>query len=308
MKISNYLCFVVGEQPEKMSRLHESTLRRIRTFAIAIHIPVAIWAVTSYLIASRIFELSNATSFLTAMFCSTLIYLVERIVLATPKAWYVMLGRLFIGVIISVLGASAFDLIVFEREIASQLRDAGATKIAREQGSAVERQDRLVAQKKADWHAAMEKANCEANGTCGSRVRSIGPVYRQLARQAETLRSDFLAAQTALRDMQEQHAAALVQWRQSNQALDEAGLLERVEALHQFISRNQTAFAAWVLLFSLVLAFELMVVLAKWVFSDTVDDYLVGVREQLSRQQADDYVEAIRSPTRHAQHLLGVQA
>jgi hypothetical protein len=62
------------------------------------------------------------------------------------------------------------------------------------------------------------------------------------------------------------------------------------------------------LLFVLVLSFELMVVLAKFVFTETVDDYLAGVRETLSRQQADDYLEALRSPTTQARYLLNMQA
>jgi hypothetical protein len=44
MNFSNYLCAVVGESPERVARLHDSTRRRLKTFAIALHIPVTLWA------------------------------------------------------------------------------------------------------------------------------------------------------------------------------------------------------------------------------------------------------------------------
>jgi hypothetical protein len=57
MTMSNYLCHIVGEQPERVARMHASTVKRTKAFAIAIHIPVMLWAVTGYVIASKIFEL-----------------------------------------------------------------------------------------------------------------------------------------------------------------------------------------------------------------------------------------------------------
>jgi hypothetical protein len=93
MIISNYLCHVVGEQPARAARFHPSTLRRIKAFAIAIHIPVLMWAVTGFVIASQIFKLDDLQSGAVAFFCAGLIYLVERLVLATPDCIAVRAGR-----------------------------------------------------------------------------------------------------------------------------------------------------------------------------------------------------------------------
>ena len=38
MTMSNYLCHIVGEQPERVARMHASTVKRTKAFAIAIHI------------------------------------------------------------------------------------------------------------------------------------------------------------------------------------------------------------------------------------------------------------------------------
>lgn len=304
MSISNYLCHVVGEQPEKVAKLHESTQRRLRAFAIAIHIPVTLWIVTGYLIASRVFHLESGVAAGVAAFCAVLVYLVERLVLAAPKAWFVNPGRLLIGIVISVLGASAVDLVVFEREVVLQLRASGEARITREFDAALKAQRTEVETRKTDWLRAREAASCEANGTCGSRVRSVGPVYREMARQAEILRRDYDSSLVKLSQIEDERSRTLDEWRNSPRAIEEAGLLSRVEALHHYTVNNTAALVAWALFFVLVLCMELMVVLVKLVFGETVDDQIIRIREELSMHRAQSYLEAATSPYAGARRLI----
>jgi hypothetical protein len=302
--ISSYLCHVVGETPQRAACFHASTVRRTKAFAIAIHIPVLLWGVTGFVIASRIFNQSDAVATSVALFCSGLIYLVERLVLATPKVWFVNVSRVFIGLVISILGASTVDLVMFEREISEQLLISGENTLLAEHAAllAVHAQD--VGQKKADWLKIQEAANCEANGTCGSKLRSVGPVYRELARQAELLRQEYMAAQNQLAIATQNKSQALAQWRAAPPTGEKAGLLARVQALHEYTTQNTAALLAWILFFTLVLFFELMVVLSKLVFGDTVDDELDSIRERISQQKARDYLEAVTSPVAGARALI----
>jgi hypothetical protein len=302
--ISRYLCRVVGEQPEQLARKHNSTIRRTIAYAIAIHLPVTLWAVMGYLIPSRVFGVGPDASAAIAVFCAGLIYMVERLVLAMPKVWYVNVARLCIGFVVAALGASMVDLVIFERELTVQLRADGETRIAGEFDRKLAEQQQAVEQKKADWLKGQEAANCEANGTCGSRIRSVGPVYRELARQAGLLRSDYDAAQSHLTALADERVHAIAEWRDSPKALEEAGLLARVEALHRYTASNPMAMTAWLLFFLLVLFFELMVVFAKLVFGETVDDRLDRIREELSDHKAKSYLEAVTSPLAGARELL----
>ncbi len=304
MTISNYLCHVVGEQPGKVARFHPSTVRRIKAFALAIHIPVLMWAVTGFVIASQIFQLDDVASGAVAFFSAGLIYLVERLVLATPKAWFVNVVRVLIGVVIAVLGASTVDLVIFDREVTQQLLQTAEARLRAEHEQASAAQAQLVAQKKADWEKAQAAANCEANGTCGSKLRSVGPVYRELARQADVLRQDYVTAQAQWAQLQSQQAQAIEAFRAAPQVVEKAGLLARIEALHQYTSSNTAAFVAWCMFFALVLFFELMVVLSKLVFGETVDDELDRIREHISQQKARDYMQAVTSPVMGARQLI----
>ena len=304
MCVSSYLCRVVGEDPVEAKKFHASTQQRLKAFAFAIHIPVALWAATGYLIAARVFELDDRTSIGVAFCAALLIYIVERLVLSTPKSIVVNIGRVLIGLVIATLGASAVDLVVFEREVEAQLRAAGEEKIRSEFDKKIAIQIEDVAQKKADWLQAQSSANCEADGTCGSRVRSVGPVYRKLAAHANALRQDYETSSLTLKTLRQDKESEIEVWRTSPKVLRDAGLLTRIEALHSYTFAHPAALAGWGLLFSLVLALELMVVLSKMVFGETVDDQISRVREEVSQFRALSYREAITSPLAEARRLL----
>jgi len=302
--VSNYFCHVIGESPEKVARFHASTVRRTKAFAIAIHIPVVLWAVTGWVIATQIFHLHMAAAMGVAVLCAALIYMVERLVLATPKVWTVNLVRVFIGLVISILGASTVDLVIFDREITEQLRSAGEAKLMAEHDAGIGKLELAVAQQKRDWQKVQDAANCEANGTCGSKVRSVGPVYRELAQQAEFQRVAYTDAQAKLNVARDAKAQALADWRAAPPDTDTAGILARVQALHEYTTQHTAAMVAWVLLFSLVLFLELTVVLSKLTFGQTVDDELEVIRERISQQKARAYMEAVTYPAPQARSMI----
>lgn len=293
-----YLCRVIGEPVDRLARLHRSTITRIVAFGLAIHIPVTVWGLTGGAIAWRIFGMPTELAVMVGLVCATLIYWVERLVLVTPRTWYVNVVRLAIGMIVAILGASTVDLVIFEREVNQQLRATEEGKLNARYATEVEAQRRAVMAAKLDWDSATAAANCEANGTCGSRRPSTGPIYRELAKQAETRRLDYLAAQRKLDQIDSAWRHAADTARTDPQILEQAGLLGRIEALHQFTSSNKPAFVAWLLLFLLMCLFEAMVILVKLMFGETVDDHLDRVREDVAAHNATEYLEAMTSPLR----------
>lgn len=303
--VSRYLCLVVGESPQRAARFHASTLQRTYAFAIAIHIPILLWAVMGYLLASRMFHSSDETAAVISLMCAALIYLVERLVLATPKGWLVNVIRVLMGIVISILGASTVDLFIFEREIIQQLLQKQEAALVAEHGTQEAEIILNLTQKKKDWMQVQEAANCEANGTCGSKVRSVGPVYREIARQANLMRKEYTEAQAHLAELQQANRKALEQWRANPPSADTAGLLARVQALHEYTTQNPAALVAWGLFFILVLLLESMVVFCKMVFSDTVDDEIDHIREKISRQRARNYMDAVTSPAAEVLSMVG---
>lgn len=304
MQVSKYLCAVIGETPQSINKQSKSSRTRAVAFAYAIHIPVILWSVTGFIIAKNIFKLDFEPSLLVSAFCALMIYLVERLVISMPKAWYINIGRLAIGLIIAILGASTVDLIIFDREVTQQLVRNGERRIQGQFNDEVKRQKIEVEERREDWSKAKAAANCEANGTCGSGTRNLGPVARELLRQATVMGEEYKAAAKVLEMIRGERDAAVATYRLNPTGVEEAGLLERVRALHQYTKRHKAAFAFWVLFFLLVLSFELMVIAVKFAFGETVDDKTAKLKEMLDQKKAENYFETVNSPVFKANQVL----
>jgi len=294
MTLYNYLSSVVGIAQSR--KLHPSTRRRVTAFGLAIHIPVAVWALTGFVTASQIFEQTILVSVSCGLACSILIYFVERLVLETPTSWVINFIRFCLGIVVAVLGATTVDLALFDREISQQLKSTGEAGIKIDFDKRINEAEETVLERKRDWLEAQKLAECEANGTCGSRRASVGPVYRELSRQANTLRDDYLATIKDLESLRASRQKTLAEWASSDIAIRQAGLLARIKALKDYIHGDPVALGAWGIFFFLMVALELMVVFAKWAFGSTVDDEIERIREKLSEQRAKSYYDSVTSP------------
>lgn len=302
MNITNYMFHIVGENPESLKKWHRVTIDRTKAFAIAIHIPVLLWALTGYVIASTIFALDTIPSSVVAVFCSLLIYLIERIVIATPKKWYVNVLRLLIGIVIAVLGASTVDLVIFDKEVSYQLKKTEEVRINNDYDKQINHQTQTLLTKKADWLKAQSAANCEANGECGSKTKQLGPIYKALKSHADLLQADYAKSQSELETLKKDKEHKLDSSQKN--IIGESGLLARIEALHKYTMENKAALVGWSLFFALILFFELIVVLAKLVFGETVDDRIEKAREELTENRVKTYKETMGSPIYGANKLI----
>jgi hypothetical protein len=275
---TSYSCRIIGEDPTRFANLHLSTRDRIKAFSFAIMIPVILWAITGFVIATEIFNIESYGALAIGAVCALFIYMIERIVLVTPKNWGTNIIRLLIGLIIAILGSTTFDIVIFDKEITTQLIQSEKIRLnvdfVKEQVLYTDQ----IAQKKTDWLTAQNAASCEANGTCGSKNRSVGPIYRQLSNHAELLRQDYLMMQDKLDQLSSQKEKLI----NNSPAITakQSGILTRIEALHQFIHHNTYALIAYILFFGLILFFELMVVITKIAFKETVDDQLNALKEK----------------------------
>jgi len=300
-----YFAAVIGEPRERLHRLHTSTIARIKAFALAMHLPVALWGLQGYFIARKLFQQSPEIAIGVALGCIAFVYLIERLVLATPKCWLVNGFRISMGMIVAVLGASLADLVIFEREVNEQLTYQYRADIDQDFGKRIAAQEVIVASLRNEWDKAQAAATCEANGTCGSGRVSVGPIYKELARQAEIRRNDMLQATEALRQEKARWALEARHTEHPDVVAARAGLLARIEALHHYVRHHEAAFAAWMLFFLLVSCVEGLVLVMKFAFGETVDDRIERAREALSDHRLRDYVGAATSPLYEAHLQIG---
>lgn len=299
-----YVATATGVPTERLQGYHASTRERTHAYALALPIPMIIWAVSSFVVACSLFGLGPATSLAVSSLCALLIFLVERLVMISPRKWYVSICRLFIALLTAVLGACAFDLVLFAPEIEGQIRTEAREKVEKHYEARLSKQETQVSQKKADWLTAQEAASCEADGTCGTRRGGPHKVWREKDRQAKQLRQDYLDAAQALRNLHAEMDTKVSEMATATSVLNDAGLLARLEALHRYTVHHPAAMAAWLMLFMLMVGLETVIILIKHAFGETVDDHIERSRERLHRHQVSEYVEARFSPEARARLLI----
>jgi hypothetical protein len=296
MAISSYLCRVVGESPARVAKLHATTIKRSRAFAIALHIPVLLWWITGFMVAWKIFQLEVAWSAGVAVVCASLIYAIERLVILAPKRRAIAIVRGMIGLLIATLGALTFDLVIFDREVTAQLRDNAQVTIEKNYQEKIAKQEKLVKDRRQAWQAAEDKANCEANGTCGSGIRSTGPIYKNLKEIANFEKTQYLAADAELSRLTQEHSTAVLQLRQGRMVTEQAGLLDRIAAFHQRVMNDWTMLSVAGLFFFFIFMLELMVLFVKQAFGETIDDKIEAIHASIQERKAIDYQQTLLSP------------
>uniref|UniRef100_UPI004047B4A4 DUF4407 domain-containing protein n=1 Tax=Orrella sp. TaxID=1921583 RepID=UPI004047B4A4 len=302
--MNKYFCFILGEDREEFRGWHSSTLARAKAYAISIHLPLLIWLVIGYLLSVRIFGLSDQAGLIVSAICGITIFLIERLVITAPKSIAVTIGRLVIALVVGIIGSVGFDLVIFDKEVNEQLKVSANQELSDRYKILIDNQVAEVEERRNQWKLAEEKAQCEANGTCGSGVRSIGPLYREAKRHADVLREDLQRAEQQLQTIKANFAVESSSLETDGTISSSAGLLARIKALHQYVFTDAVTIAAWVMLFLLVTCIELMVVFVKLAFGETVDDQIARLKAQVRIHKANRYASAVMSPYAEANELM----
>ncbi|MEJ8849196.1 DUF4407 domain-containing protein [Variovorax rhizosphaerae] len=303
MSISSYLWLAAGEQPDSVRKWHRSSQRRFAAFGMAIHIPVVLWLVTGYLLASTIFGLSVGASAGVAFGCALLIFMVERLILAVPSSKPVYVFRLLMGLLIAFIGASTVDLVLFEKEISKELQASQESAITQKYDKLKAAQLLVVRETKDDWDAAVAAATAEANGRGGSGRRGAGPLVDRLVKEAELRRQMHEVAKAALQQLHPDMQAEIAKAKGS--ALQDAGLIERLVALHAYLGGKPFGIGAWVVFFGFMALLEFMVVVTKLAFTnETTEEAVERCREEIARHKANTYRKQVTSDTYEAERLI----
>jgi hypothetical protein len=212
--------------------------------------------------------------------------------------------RILLAVIVAFLGAAAVDLVIFDKEIAVGLLSDAKTNLQREYEERIKLQAAEVLRRNNIWQAAENAAQCEANGKCGSGRANRGPIYQAAKQLANTLKEEYKAADSELIALKSEWEAKTKRLESTDISLSRAGLLTRLQALHDYITVHPMAALTWALFLGLMLLMELMVVIVKFAFKETVDDKLELIREEVSEVKGKSYLEALKSPVAGAHQLL----
>ncbi len=261
-----------------LARFQSVRNRRI-ALRCAFQLPVIIWAVSTYALARQVFDVGVVGSLAASAAVGYVVAVVETMLVASPRSAWLFVARLILTLVMSILGATALDIALFEKDIAAQIRASAEAAYAKKREPEVTALLKQVEQKKTDWQKALDKANDEAqcrgsgSGRCG-----LGKIAAELLTQAGIKREDYQQAEQALQTLR----AAIKQGSITAglAAPRNAGVLGRVTAFHDFVRDNPPAFWLWILLLTMLSFLESSVLIVRYVGGESLAERVERLEEK----------------------------
>ncbi|MBS1517928.1 MAG: DUF4407 domain-containing protein [Bacteroidetes bacterium] len=263
-------CIITGDEHRNVVNETPESIKKIKLSAMVIFIPVFIWTVQGFLILTQLIRTSILQAIAGTIIISALIFTVERAILMMKGGKGIFGARIFLGILIALIGALTMDEIIFRTDVDRQLEENNrryAEEEIRKWES--ENMNKINLQKETADNYAQKKDDAmkiyleEINGTGGTGRRGVDIVAKEKYKIYSEAGDDYAAEKLKLERMNSDYENEKNLFRSKLENSASFGLLHRIEALFDLISKN-TVMAVFMTIFTLIfLILDLMVVIVK---------------------------------------------
>jgi len=164
-----------------------STRQSRKAFCLSVPIPVLIWAGTTFLVTSHLFDLPRWICGLSALIAGTTVLTIELLIVVCPPSPLVTRVRVTIALIVALIGSTLLDSILNQREANKELRIEWQTKVEESFEPRLAEAVSLRDAMKTALEETRRAAEAEGNGKGGTIRKGCGSACRQLESRAQAL-------------------------------------------------------------------------------------------------------------------------
>ena len=291
----HFSCLVTGDDYQMVKKETPASKKKIVSLVSALFIPVTMWIINVVLVALQVLESSLTAAILSGLIAGMLIFFIERNIIMSNGSKVIMAFRIFLGLIIALLGSLAFDEIIFKNDIDQKLAKnkielVHATKeeIRTGYGLMIEAQEQSLSKKYLTWQASLKAVADEADGSGGSKTRGVDIItrekekiaiinegeYRNAVDQLEKLKSE---CQTEENNVGEQVESSFSQ----------NAMLFRIKALFELVLEDPWMMLVYCLVTLFLFFLEFIVVLLKLYLPMTNYEKKIQLIEQIGQKSFD---------------------
>jgi len=304
---TRFKCFIVGWNPEILKNCSEASYKALKKYASSILILLFIWGATGYTFAQRYLSVHTWWGCaLTALIFMIIVIQIERqVILTVGKNKWIVRFRTLLAILMALIGSTILDQIIFKNDVEKVLVDLRADKINEISGKRqktmqieinklnliIDSLD-VINSKLNDEVAkrptiAVTNVTTEKNpvlnqdGTKTTNTKTIVSTQHVANTRIEQIKSNTATidkCRSRLDELYNQKINVEVTVRKELEA--NAGFLEELKAMIVLISSETLAGVFYFLLFTFILALELLVVVSKT--KDITCDYDLVVEHQLN--------------------------
>lgn len=288
-----FASMISGDDYQLLKSDTPSSRKKVNTLVSVLFLPVTMWFINVLLLATGVLKGSWPMALIAALVASGIIFMVERSIIMSNGSKTVMVFRVFLGLLIAILGSIAFDEVIFKRDIDQQM-ELNKEILTKEAEESVDQsyqeklasQDQLVLAKYALWVQSLEKASKEADGTGGSGVRGVNDITRiKMSIAAENEKDynqakedqDQLISEVANKKVE---SADVIEASFSNDAL-----LGRVKAIFDLICSDGWMCAIYIVVTLVLFCLEFIVVILKLSLPKSNYELKLEVIEEIGKRR-----------------------
>lgn len=269
--------------------------QKIVTLGTLMFIPVSLWTLSGYYIGNDLLGVGVLKSILGGLFVGTLILIIDKSFLATPKVsvsnW--LKGfRVVFAVIATILGSIALDLMFFGGDL-EEYREKLSANTQKEETSkyllennhliielsnSVESQKVITESSKNDWKN-------EADGSGGSGNKGIGEISNLKERIYKSDSTTLAQMQVGLVSAKDSLSREAVLYGQKMATKRGDALMSKVTDLHDFIKGSKLSMFFYGLFFIAVFSLEIFFLITKSSTADSLFEKMLYAEEKVGEKR-----------------------
>lgn len=269
-------CVLTGDDYYRLEQFYDpQSNKKIQLFAMLMLLPMLVWAIAIYSVATGVFETPWWVAIISSIFASLIVLIIERSIVMSDATRGANMVRILLALTLAAVGAFLVDEIIFAKDIdvyiAQQTNDKAKVEELKVQEQynadklAVAKQVEVARQ---EWIKRNNEVNAEAGGLANG-LRGAGSATRAKRETAALAKKDYEAVQAKLYEFEsvlrlqrlqddKNKANATVQ-----EKANSGGLMIRIGALFELIMSDKIMIAFWGLLTFLFFLIEILPVTLK---------------------------------------------
>jgi hypothetical protein len=314
-----FYSIIIGENPKYTATFQPASKRKIALYANCLLVPVILWFINGYLLAKNVLEGNMTTALITAFIAGVIIFLIERAIVMSNGSKPIFWFRIILGFVIASLGSISLDEVIFKHDIDNQIAyyvqveiDSAVQRVERDYKNQITMQQSIVNQKASEWKQSLKDAKSEADGTGGSKQKTVGKIALLKMDIAGKQESDYQKEYGKLEELIVSMDSAKKNAKlKAESGFNEKALLMRIRAMFDLIANDEFMLGVYILFTIFLFCLEFLVVFIKIGSKYSIDEELEKAREQLLRaktQKTLDRSSIFYQPEHHIQSVQNVDA
>ena len=280
---------ITGDDYNMLVKDTPASKKKVVMFANALFLPVILWFLTGYGMATQIFHMSMTHGLIAGAVAGFIVFLIDRSIILAECCGTIGYIRIVLGLFVASIGSVIIDEIVFKEDIDHHLAqtleakvDAERAKVEADYGARIGEAQLKSETAFQDWKQGVQDVKNESDGSYGTGKYGNGKVTALKNALADKQYVEYQTRNSDLENLQKLSSAEMDSVEKRVRAsFGEGMLLTRVNATFELVFSDWAMGIMYFIFTGLLMVVEFLVVILKMKHPESNYDRKVKMIEQM---------------------------